>query len=111
MSGLDNFLDKYSPAKNRKELEEENKQLKRELELIRKRNKRIIQDYSLCSKELQEFRNKKRGGRPGISKEIKEKVIFLANQGFNQVYIARELSISQKSVSNILRSARKYVFK
>lgn len=106
---MQGFLDKYSPA--RKSLKEENEQLKKELELIKKRNKRIIQDYSLCSKELQELKNKKRGGRPGISKEIKEKVIFLANQGFNQVYISKELGISQKSVSNILRAARNYVLK
>lgn len=110
MSGLDNFLDKYSPAKNRKELKEENEELKAKLERAIQRNKRIIQDYSLCSRELYELKNRK-GGRPRISKEIKEKVIFLANQGFNQVYIARELSISQKSVSNILRSARNYTLK
>lgn len=108
---MQDFLDKYSPA--RKNLREENQELKEKLERAIKRNKRIIEDYSLCSQELQKLKskNKNKGGRPKISDEIKEKVIFLANQGFNQVYIARELSISQKSVSNILRSARKYVFK
>lgn len=106
---MQDFLDKYSPA--RKNLREENQELKEKLERAIKRNKRIIEDYSLCSHELQKLKSKNKGGRPKISDEIKEKVIFLANQGFNQVYIARELSISQKSVSNILRSARKYVFK
>lgn len=106
---MQDFLDKYSPA--RKNLREENEELKKKLERAINRNKRIIQDYSLCSQELQKLKSKNKGGRPGISKEIKEKVINLANEGKTQQFIAKELGISQKSVSNILRSARQYVFK
>lgn len=107
---MQDFLDKYSPAKNRKELKEENEELRAKLERAIQRNKRIIQDYSLCSKELQELKNKKKGGRPGISKEIKEKVIKLALEGRSQSLIASELGISQKSVSNILKKVRKVTF-
>lgn len=107
---MQEFLDKYSPA--RKNLREENQELKEKLERAIKRNKRIIEDYSLCSHELQRLKNKNKGGRPSISKEVKEQVVILANAGKTQSVIAKELGISQKSVSNILRSAKlDYVLK
>lgn len=107
---MQDFLDKYSPA--RKNLREENQELKEKLERAIKRNKRIIEDYSLCSQELQRLKNKNKGGRPSISKEVKEQVVILANAGKTQSVIAKELGISQKSVSNILRSAKlDYVLK
>ncbi len=105
---MQEFLDKYSPA--RKNLREENQELREKLERAIKRNKRIIEDYSLCSQELYKLKSKNKGGRPKIPDEIKEKVIKLALEGRSQSSIASELGISQKSVSNILKKVRKVTF-
>lgn len=49
------------------------------------------------------------GGRKSIiTKDMKNKIISLANQGLTQSNIAKKLSISQASVSNVLKNCKVY---
>lgn len=49
------------------------------------------------------------GGRKSIiTKDMKNEIISLANQGLTQSNIAKKLSISQASVSNVLKNCKVY---